>query len=44
MKKEISADSLANTKWNCKHHIVFAQKNRREVFLYLKSSSLIKFM
>ena len=32
MKKEISADSLAHTKWDCKYHIVFAPKYRRKVF------------
>ena len=25
-------NSLAHTKWNCKYHIVFAQKYRRKVF------------
>lgn len=24
--------SLLNTKWNCKHHIVFTPKCRRKVF------------
>ncbi|WP_423777112.1 transposase, partial [Desulfovibrio piger] len=24
--------SLAHTKWNCKYHIVFAPKYRRQVF------------
>jgi len=24
--------SLAHTTWNCKYHIVFAPKNRRQVF------------
>lgn len=24
-------DSLAHTKWNCKYHIVFAPKYRRQV-------------
>ena len=24
--------SLSHTKWNCKHHIVFAPKYRRKVF------------
>ena len=33
MKKEnIDVNSLAHTKWNCKYHIVFAQKCRRKVF------------
>ena len=26
------AKSLAHTKWNCKYHIVFAPKYRRQVF------------
>ncbi len=28
-------NSLAHTKWNCKYHIVFAPKYRRQV-IYLK--------
>ncbi|EGW43061.1 hypothetical protein HMPREF0178_04007, partial [Bilophila sp. 4_1_30] len=24
--------SLAHTKWNCKYHVVFAPKYRRQVF------------
>ena len=31
-KEEISINSLAHTKWNCKYHIVFAPKYRRKVF------------
>ena len=31
-KDEISTNSLAHTKWNCKYHIVFAPKYRRKVF------------
>ena len=27
-----TANSLAHTKWNCKYHIVFAPKYRREVW------------
>ena len=30
--EEISTNSLAHTKWNCKYHIVFASKYRRKVF------------
>ena len=30
-KEEISINSLAHTKWNCKYHIVFAPKFRRKV-------------
>ena len=31
MKKEhIDTNSLAHTKWNCKYHIVFAPKYRRQ--------------
>lgn len=29
MKKD--NDSLAHTSWNCKHHIVFAPKYRRQI-------------
>ncbi len=25
-------NSLSHTKWNCKYHVVFAPKYRREVF------------
>ena len=33
MKNErIDISSLAHTKWNCKYHIVFAPKYRRQVF------------
>ena len=33
MKKErIDINRLAHTKWNCKYHIVFAPKYRRQVF------------
>ena len=28
---KLDTDSLAHTKWNCKYHIVFAPKNRRQV-------------
>ena len=31
-------NSLAHTKWNCKYHIVFAPKYRREVFFGEKCS------
>ena len=27
----LDTDSLAHTKWNCKYHIVFAPKYRRQV-------------
>ena len=27
----MSEDSLAHTKWNCKYHIVFAPKYRRQI-------------
>ena len=27
----MNEDSLAHTKWNCKYHIVFAPKYRRQV-------------
>ena len=28
----IDINSLAHSKWNCKYHIVFAPKYRRQVF------------
>ena len=28
---KLDTDSLAHTKWNCKYHIVFAPKYRRQV-------------
>ena len=31
LKKKEETDSLAHTKWNCKYHIVFAPKYRRQV-------------
>lgn len=31
-KDEITKNSLAHTKWDCKYHIVFAPKYRRKVF------------
>ena len=31
-KEEISTNSLAHTKWNCKYHIVFDPKYRLKVF------------
>ena len=31
IKKKEETDSLAHTKWNCKYHIVFAPKYRRQV-------------
>ena len=30
-KKKEELESLAHTRWNCKYHIVFAQKYRRQV-------------
>ncbi len=35
----IDNNSLAHTSWNCKYHIVFAQKYRRKVFFEEKSAS-----
>ena len=32
MNENNANSSLAHTKWNCKYHIVFAQKYRRKVF------------
>ena len=31
LKKKEETDSLAHTRWNCKHHIVFAPKYRRQI-------------
>ena len=31
-KQDNIVNSLAHTKWNCKYHIVFAQKYRRKIF------------
>ena len=31
LKKKEETDSLAHTRWNCKYHIVFAPKYRRQV-------------
>ena len=30
-KKKEETDSLAHTRWNCKYHIVFAPKYRRQI-------------
>jgi len=39
-KDNNSTYSLAHTKWNCKYHIVFAPKYRREVFFNEKRSDI----
>ena len=31
---KLDTDSLAHTKWNCKYHIVFAPKYRRQVIYW----------
>ena len=31
LKKKEETDSLAHTRWNCKYHIVFAPKYRRQI-------------
>ena len=31
MSKKFDNDSLLHTRWNCKYHIVFAPKYRRQV-------------
>ena len=31
-EQNAATNSLAHTKWNCKHHIVFAPKYRRKAF------------
>ena len=33
-------NSLAHTKWNCKYHVVFAQKYRRKVFFNEKRAEI----
>lgn len=33
-------NSLAHTKWNCKYHIVFAPKYRRQVFFKEKREDI----
>ena len=40
---KLDTDSLAHTKWNCKYHIVFAPKYRRQV-IYGKIKSDIGIM
>ncbi len=32
--------SLAHNKWNCKYHVVFAQKYRRKVFFNEKREDI----
>ena len=45
MKKDaIDTNSLAHTKWNCKYHIVFAQKYRRKVFFAEKRLEIREIM
>ena len=36
--------SLSHTKWNCKYHIVFAQKYRRKVFYGEKRAEIGKIL
>lgn len=36
--------SLAHTRWNCKHHIVFAAKYRRKVFYGEKKAAIGKIL
>ena len=31
MSKKFDNDSLSHTRWNCKYHIVFAPKYRRQI-------------
>ena len=35
---------LSHTKWNCKYHIVFAQKYRRKVFYEEKRLEKVKIL
>ena len=37
------AKSLAHTKWNCKYHMVFAPKYRRQIFYSERKKLLVKF-
>ena len=37
-------NSLAHTKWNCKYHIVFAQKYRRKIFYSPKRTEIGKIL
>ena len=37
-------NSLSQTKWNCKYHIVFAPKYRRKVFYYEKRAAVGKIL
>ena len=39
-QKKEETDSLAHTRWNCKYHIVFAPKYRRQA-IYEQTSDLI---
>ena len=37
-------NSLSHTKWNCKYHVVFAQKYRRKVFYKEKRAAIGKIL
>ena len=37
-------NSLSHTKWNCKYHIVYAPKYRRQVFYKAKAREVAKIM
>ena len=39
-----TTNSLAHSKWNCKYHIVFAPKNRRQVFYKEKREAIREIM
>ena len=39
-KQDNATHSLAHTKWNCKYHIVFAPKYRRQVFFNEKREAI----
>ena len=39
-KQNNATNTLAHTKWNCKYHIVFAPKYRRQVFFYGKREDM----
>ena len=39
-KQDSATNTLAHTKWNCRYHIVFAPKYRRQVFFNEKRADM----
>ena len=39
-KQDSATNTLAHTKWNCRYHIVFAPKYRRQVFFNEKREDM----